>query len=253
MSAILFTEPVFATVVESGDQLFFFEVGTTDDLVVYTDFALSAAATQPVIADSDGRFPPLYIDSTGNDPRVVLEDVDGVEKWTVERFPISDISSVESSVTTNTSNITSLTGRITTAESEIDTLQLELDDAEDRLDTIEGAQSVDDVFGGSNTGVSGVSGHIIFPGGLNIAMAWGRSGDLQSRGTESFTFPVTFTQAPIVLIGHTDVNQDGVELIGHASSVTVSGLTVEVERESGSGNDNETAQVSWLAVGTIVA
>ena len=145
MAAIIFHEPIFSTQVESGDKLYFYEVGTTTDLTVYTDFALTTAASQPVVADSDGRFAPLYINFTGNDPKVVLTDSSDVEKWTVERYPIEDTSSLASDVAQNTSDITALDGRVTTNEADIDTLETESADYETRITTLEGA-TIDPTF-----------------------------------------------------------------------------------------------------------
>lgn len=141
MAAIIFHEPVFATIVESGDKLYFYEVGTTTDLTVYTDFALSAAATQPVIADADGEFPVLYIDSTGEDPKVVLTDADDVERWTTPRYPIEDISSLAVDVEDSEAEIESLQGRVTDNESAIDTLNEESSDYEERITALEEEES----------------------------------------------------------------------------------------------------------------
>jgi hypothetical protein len=126
MAAVLFHEPVFATIVESGDKLYFYEVGTTNTLTVYTDFALTAPATNPLIADSDGRFVPIYIDATTNDPKVVLTDSADVQKWTLDRYPIEDITTLANDVDQAELDIAGNTGRLTVNESDIDQLETDV-------------------------------------------------------------------------------------------------------------------------------
>ena len=123
MAAVLFHEPIFATIVESGDKLYFYEVGTTNTLTVYTDFALTTPAANPLIADSEGRFAAVYIDATGNDPKVVLTDSDDVQKWALERYPIEDITTLANDLDQAELDIISNTGRIADNESDINTLQ----------------------------------------------------------------------------------------------------------------------------------
>ena len=126
MAAVLFHEPVFATIVQSGDKLYFYEVGTTNTLTVYTDFALAAPATNPLIADSDGRFAPIYIDATGNDPKCVLTDSADVQKWTLDRYPIEDLTTLANDVDQAELDVASNTGRITVTESDIDQLETDV-------------------------------------------------------------------------------------------------------------------------------
>ena len=126
MAAVLFHEPVFATIVQSGDKLYFYEVGTTNTLTVYTDFALAAPATNPLIADSDGRFAPIYIDATGNDPKCVLTDSADVQKWTLDRYPVEDLTTLANDVDQAELDIASNTGRITVNESDIDQLETDV-------------------------------------------------------------------------------------------------------------------------------
>lgn len=126
MAAVIFHEPVFATIVESGDKLYFYEVGTTNTLTVYTDFALTTAAANPLVADSEGRFAPIYIDATGNDPKVLLTDSLDVQKWTVDRYPIEDLTTLAADLDQAELDILSNTGRIAVNESDIDTLQTDV-------------------------------------------------------------------------------------------------------------------------------
>lgn len=191
MAAVIFHEPVFSTQVASGDKLFFYEVGTTTDLTVYTDYALTTAASQPVVADADGRFSPIYFDATGNDPKVVLKDSTDVEKWTCDRYPVDDLTTLTASVATNTSDIAVLEGRMATAEADIDVLETESADYEARLTTLEGVTSnvVDSDFTGANQSLS-VNGYQIFPGGMIIQ--WGTTTGIPSGGTKTVTFPLEF-------------------------------------------------------------
>src|SRR3546814_2241611 len=47
--------------VGAGDKLYFYTTGTTTPASVYSDSALTTALTNPVVADSAGRFPPIYL------------------------------------------------------------------------------------------------------------------------------------------------------------------------------------------------
>jgi len=148
MAAVLFPESIIGTTYGAGYQLYFYEVGTTTDLTVYSDFALTTAHAQPIVADANGKFAAIYLDATGNDPKVVLHDASDVEIWTLARFPIEDITTLSATVATNTSNITALGGRITTNEADIVTLQTESADYESRITqnetdiaTLQGASS----------------------------------------------------------------------------------------------------------------
>ena len=137
MAAVLFHEPIFATLVESGDKLYFYEAGTTTDLTVYLDAGLSATATQPVVADAGGRFPALYFDPTSANPKVILADADEVQKWALDEYPIEDTASIQQDLDQAELDIEDVEGRLATAESDIDTLQTESADYEDRLQTLE--------------------------------------------------------------------------------------------------------------------
>lgn len=144
MSAVMFHEPVFATIVESGDRLYFYDVGTTSDLTVYLDAALSTPAPQPISADSAGRFPPIYLDSTGNPPKVVLRDAQGVERWTTNEYPIDDVSSLAGEIGKLQDDVADVEGsmiqmdsRITQNTNKISQNQNELDNHESRLEVLE--------------------------------------------------------------------------------------------------------------------
>ena len=45
-----------------GAKLTFYDFGTTDAKVTYSDFALTTPTTDPVVADADGLFPEIYLD-----------------------------------------------------------------------------------------------------------------------------------------------------------------------------------------------
>ena len=71
-------------------QLYFYQTGTTTDQAVYTSADLSTAHAQPVVADSDGLFPAIYLnpDATA-DYRVRLLDSDSNQVWqydSVQRY-----------------------------------------------------------------------------------------------------------------------------------------------------------------------
>jgi hypothetical protein len=208
MAAIIFHEPVFATVVESGDKLFFYAVGTTTDYGVFTDFALTAAASQPVVADSNGRFVPLYIDGTGADFKVVLKDSTDVEKWTCERYPIDDITTTAANLVTAEADIVTLQGTTATHTSEISTLQTESADYESRITTLEGASTSgfteNTDFTGANQQLSS-DGFQVWPGGL--IDVWGSvsiGADTTATVTWAKAFPTAALQYGAIVSGATD-------------------------------------------------
>ena len=168
MAAILLHPTRTGVTTASGDKLYFYEVGTTTDLTVYTDYALATPASQPVVADSNGLFVALYADSTGNDIKVVHKDTDDVERYTTERLPLDDLSSISSSVSTNAANITALQGQMTAAEADIDTLESESADYETRITTLE-AVTAPDVFTYMHVRDEKASGTV---GGSGTASTW---------------------------------------------------------------------------------
>lgn len=70
----------------SGGALYFYEAGTTTDLTVYSDADLSVPHSQPVEADSSGRFPPIYL-PVGDFKVVLKDDVGGSTIWTADEVP----------------------------------------------------------------------------------------------------------------------------------------------------------------------
>ncbi len=135
--AVLFFQPLVGEVTEAGDQLFFFLTNTSTPVTVYQDGALSVEFTQPVVADASGRFAPIYIDPTDGDLKVRQDDAADDERYTVDPYPVDNLATLTTDVSTNTSDITAIDGRLTTAESEIDTLQTESIDYETRISTNE--------------------------------------------------------------------------------------------------------------------
>lgn len=66
----------------SGAKLNFYQVGTTTQITTYQDAALTTPHTNPVIADSSGRFAPIYV--SGGAFKTVLTTSDGTVIQTVE-------------------------------------------------------------------------------------------------------------------------------------------------------------------------
>ena len=66
-----------------GAQLFFYETGTSTPQNTYTTNALSTPNSNPVVANSGGLFPDIWL---LNSPayKVVLEDQNGVVYWTAD-------------------------------------------------------------------------------------------------------------------------------------------------------------------------
>jgi len=242
MAAVIFHEPVFATTVESGDKLFFYEVGTTTDLIVYTDYALSTAASQPVVADADGRIAPIYFDATGNDPKVVLKDSDDVEKWTCDRYPVDDLTTLTASVATNTSDIAVLEGRMATAEEDIDVLETESADYESRITDLENVTGnvTDADFTGSNQSLT-TDGYQILPGGL--IFQWGFK-SLDGGGTFTVTLPTPFTTAVFIVFGGAGALDKFDDEASQSAGKDGSSLTTIKVTTDGQGGGT-----SWIAIG----
>lgn len=69
----------------AGSMLYFYDEGTTTARTVYQNAALTTAHAQPVVADSAGRFAPIYL-PVGN-YKVVHKDSDGNTLWTADNVP----------------------------------------------------------------------------------------------------------------------------------------------------------------------
>lgn len=79
--------PVFAGESLSGAKLYFFAVGTTTPISVYTTAALSVAHDHPVVADNDGNFAPIFInDATNSTYRVQLKTSADVLKYDIDNL-----------------------------------------------------------------------------------------------------------------------------------------------------------------------
>ncbi|MCC7462085.1 MAG: hypothetical protein IT480_06430 [Gammaproteobacteria bacterium] len=88
MSANLFYDPrprplSLAGEIMPGCYYQFYATGTTTPANVYADDALTTPLTNPVVADADGRFVPIYMDSS-TVYRVQLYDADDVLQYDVD-------------------------------------------------------------------------------------------------------------------------------------------------------------------------
>ena len=131
MASVLYSNPVMGTQIQTGDKLYFYQAGTSSLLTVYTDEALTAPAPSPIAANADGRFVALFFASADGDAKVVLESTFGVEKWTVDNYPVNDLSGIVAQSGQNASDIAALTVRTGIAESDIDALELSIGDVVD--------------------------------------------------------------------------------------------------------------------------
>lgn len=76
-----------------GAQLFFFATGTSTPKDTYTTAAASVANANPVVSDSDGVFPDIFITGTY---KVQLKDKNGVQQW--EADPIVETAAATDTV-----------------------------------------------------------------------------------------------------------------------------------------------------------
>lgn len=247
MAAVLFHEPVFATIVESGDKLYFYEVLTTTDLTVYLDAALTTPATQPVVADSAGRFPPIYIDATGNPPKAVLTDTIGVAKWTCPEYPINDLSAISQDVAQLELDGDAVAGDLLIAASDIDQLQTTAADHEARIAAFEGDTSLSGLqsFAGKFLATAGPVGSLQIPygdGTYAIVVNWGQlSVPAVSSATQNFDTPVTTSFTALTSY----FNSSSAENTTAVESLAISSITVF----NGSA---QTRTVSWVAFGVLL-
>lgn len=72
----------------SGGKLYFYESGTSTPLNTYSDEARTVANTNPVVADSAGRFGDIYLLS--QDYKVILKDSDDATIWTADPVAASE-------------------------------------------------------------------------------------------------------------------------------------------------------------------
>lgn len=79
-------------VAQSGATLTFSQTGTSTPQNTYTDLALTTPHSNPVTADSEGLFAPIYLDPNLPDYRVVFRDSAGSIVYTVDDVPAAGSS-----------------------------------------------------------------------------------------------------------------------------------------------------------------
>lgn len=67
----------------SGAKLYFYQTGTTTPQDTYTDSGLTTPNANPVVADSNGRWPTIYL-GTSSDYKVILKDSSDVAVQTLD-------------------------------------------------------------------------------------------------------------------------------------------------------------------------
>jgi hypothetical protein len=72
----------------SGGKLNFYEAGTTNFQNVYADSSLTTPLSNPVVADSDGRFPTMYMQKLSY--KIILTDADDVTIKTVDNYDFTN-------------------------------------------------------------------------------------------------------------------------------------------------------------------
>jgi len=74
----------------AGFKYYFYTTGTTNSIATYTTPALSVANPYPVVADSTGRFPPIWVSNLST-TKVILKDENDVTIYTQD--PVGTTSS----------------------------------------------------------------------------------------------------------------------------------------------------------------
>ena len=104
---------------QAGCYLYFFSTGTLNQTNVYADGALQTPLSQPVTADSAGRFVPIYMDP-GVIYHVQLFNAGGTKLEDVDPFVPTPIPAA---ITTLQTDITSIQSQLSTLQSTVTGLQ----------------------------------------------------------------------------------------------------------------------------------
>jgi hypothetical protein len=96
MAGLLLAQPVLRAIDDNGDAMpgatmQFYVTGTTTPTPVYSSAALTTALANPVVADSGGLFPPMWLDPTVtyrvqlySSAGVLIQDIDPASESVVE-------------------------------------------------------------------------------------------------------------------------------------------------------------------------
>ena len=92
MAGQLLSKPIFNIEDANGDPVsggkaYFYLTGTTTPATVYTDALLSTPAANPVVANSAGRFAPIYLDRSVT-YKLIVKDASDVTVQTID--PLND-------------------------------------------------------------------------------------------------------------------------------------------------------------------
>lgn len=79
--------PLRTGAVLPGAKLHFSQTGTSTPQNTYQDIDLTTAHANPVIADANGVFPPIYLDASLPDYRVTLTDASDVQLFQIDDVP----------------------------------------------------------------------------------------------------------------------------------------------------------------------
>lgn len=69
-----------------GALLYFYDAGTTTPITIYQDEANLIAHTNPLVADGDGRFAPVWVSTAQGAFKAELRDADNVLIWTEDNL-----------------------------------------------------------------------------------------------------------------------------------------------------------------------
>ncbi len=176
--ALRYTAPYFQWVDGDGiplalGKLYFYATGTSTPQATYSDASLTTPNTNPVIANADGYWGPIFLQ--GLDYKVILKDANDVQIWSAD--PVSGSGGAAQSgairTTTISSNITASDGTVI-VNSAIATTQTlpAANTVAGRMFTIKNI----------NTGAATVAGTIDGTSGYVIALQ-NQSITVQSNGT----------------------------------------------------------------------
>lgn len=75
---------------ESGAQLFFYRGGTSSLIPIYKDSAGTTPHANPVVANTSGTFPAIFI-ASANPFKIILKSAAGITLDTIDRIPVGEV------------------------------------------------------------------------------------------------------------------------------------------------------------------
>ena len=109
--ASLYVPSRLGSPINAGAKLYFYQTGTTTPQNTYSDSALTTPNANPVVADSNGLFGPIYLLATP-DYKAILKDSSGTTIWTTDPLLVANASVITTRGDLIVGNSSALPGRL---------------------------------------------------------------------------------------------------------------------------------------------